>query len=65
MWLAVILLLTGGGHASIALMTGKMPTSWGEPIRREGKPREFWTYAALFGFTGLVGLLGIIIQLLQ
>jgi hypothetical protein len=65
MWLAIVLLLIGGGHASIALATGKMPTRWGEPIRKESSPDQFWTYTALFGFIGLVGLFGVIIKALQ
>jgi TRAP-type C4-dicarboxylate transport system permease small subunit len=62
---AVALLVIGGGHALIALATGKMPTRGFEPIRRDDQPRQFWTYTALFGFTGLVGLFGVIIKLLQ
>lgn len=65
MWLAVALLVIGGGHTLLALVTGKMPTRGFEPIRKEIQPRQFWTYTALFGFTGLVGLFGVIIKLLQ
>lgn len=65
MWIAFALLLIGGGHAGIALATGKMPTTLGEPIKRDASPGLYWSLTAMSGLSGLVGLFGVILNLVR